>query len=88
MSFSETEKHSTTACTTLDPAWKHVETEPSLPVQHGEVVTLTCPERKNLVGSDVATCNDGKLFSVDLDPFCSEGKFDRNDKTWGRGVKH
>ena len=41
--------------------------------------TLTCSEGKNLEGSIMATCSDGTLFSK-MDPWCSEGKCDEDDK--------
>ena len=71
--ISRTDRNTKTDCSTLSSTWTHVQTEPSLPVQHGEVVSLRCPVGKTLDGADTATCKDGTLDS-EIDPYCSEGK--------------
>ena len=66
-----TEKHTTTDCWTLSPAWRHVVTEPLLPVQHGDEITMTCSTGLILEGENIATCNDGALVpESDKAPWC------------------
>ena len=56
---------------TLSPAWRHIVTEPLLPVKHGEEITLTCPADLSLTGGNKAACNDGILVvSPDNAPWC------------------
>ena len=64
---------SASSCKTLDPAWKNIVVEPSLPVPHGQEITLSCPADHVNEGSNQATCQDGTLVPTDTPPLCSFG---------------
>ena len=59
-------------CKTLDSGWKNVVTEPTLPVPHGQEITLTCPadhlKKRNQINR--ATCHDGILVPNTTPPRC------------------
>ena len=58
-------------CPRLDPTWKHVQTEPPLPVTHGVEITLSCPADYTNKGGDKATCQDGKVVPSKTPRQCS-----------------
>ena len=58
-------------CETLDSTWRKVVTDPTLPVEHGVEITLTCPTDHTKNGGNMATCQYGKLVPTTTPPQCS-----------------
>ena len=46
-------------------------TDPTLPVQHGDEITLTCPADHIKRGGNKATCLDAQLVPTTAPPQCS-----------------
>ena len=57
-------------CEALEPDWNIVVTEPTLPVQHGVEITLTCPADHVNKGGNKATCLNGQVVSTATPPLC------------------
>ena len=47
-------------------------TDPTLPVEHGVEITLTCPADHVKNGGDKATCLFGQLIPTTTPPQCSD----------------
>ena len=62
---------SATNCEALNSTWRSVVTDPTLQVQHGVEVTLTCPATHVNTGGNKATCKCGKLVLNTKFPQCS-----------------
>ena len=58
-------------CETLDSTWSKVVTDPTLPVEHGVEISLTCPADHVNKGGNKLTCRYGKLFQTTTPPQCS-----------------
>ena len=58
-------------CKTLDSTWINVTTEPNLPVQYKDNVTLPCLADHVNKGGNKATCLDGELVPTTTPPRCS-----------------
>ena len=58
-------------CETLNSTWSKVVTNPTLPVQNGVEITLTCPADHLNKGGNKATCLNGQLVPSTTPPQCS-----------------
>ena len=59
-------------CTSINPDWNNVNTEPKLPVETTTTLTFICPEEYAHVGSKTGTCIDGQILTPKgaPDPVC------------------
>ena len=57
-------------CQALEPDWKKVVTEPSLPVQEGAVIQFKCSMYSVNIGGREARCNDGQIVPKQEPPLC------------------
>ncbi|KAL5257473.1 hypothetical protein ACHWQZ_G012422 [Mnemiopsis leidyi] len=58
-------------CLSLNSAWSNVQTLPALPVHEGAEVKISCTTvTMFLVGSDTATCREGRLQPHHETPTC------------------
>ena len=55
-------------CSTVNPTWSNVVTEPVLPVQHGAQITLSCDDGYTNKGGDKATCQNGQVTPTTKPP--------------------
>ena len=58
-------------CKNLDSTWSKVVTDPTLPVEHGVEITLTCPADHVNKGGNIAICLYGELVPTTTPPQCS-----------------
>ena len=63
---------SATNCEALNSTWRSVVTDPTLPVQHGVEVNLTCSAGHLQKGGSEATCWFGQLVPTTTPPQCSD----------------
>ena len=59
-------------CETPDSTRSKVVTDPTLPVEHGVEITLTCPADHVNKGGSKATCHNGQLVPTTTPPQCSD----------------
>ena len=60
-------------CTSIEPEWEKVFTEPTLPVETGTELKFVCPEGYDQGGSRIGMCIDGQIQTTDnVDPVCLE----------------
>ncbi|KAL5249499.1 hypothetical protein ACHWQZ_G018378 [Mnemiopsis leidyi] len=69
-------------CTGLDPAWNHLTTETTFPVDTGTELTVSCEDGFLLSGSDTITCTEGTTFSSVTTPSCVRKQCTGLDPAW------